>query len=910
MPAVFVLLASILFYSSKKYSPLLKYITLAYLLFTSPAKAQIIPDNTLPINSLTSPGCQVCTISGGTTQGTNLFHSFQEFSIPTGGEAFFDNSLDIANILTRVTGNNLSNIDGLIRSNGKANVFLVNPNGVIFGANARLNIGGSFYGTTANSIKFADGTEFIAKNNQTQITPPLLTVSVPVGLQFGVNPGSINVQGNGQGIRLTSDLIDTEDALRVDSNQTLALVGGDLNLDGATLKTNGGGIELGSLAGVGFVNLKPTEKGFSLSYDGVENFGDIKLFNQTAVDASGDGGGDIQITGRLVSLANGSQVEASTLGQGKGGNFTVNAQQALQIIGTSAEESRSGLFAQAYPDTTGTAGDLTINTGELLVQDGGGVSASTFGAGKGGNLTVNAKLGLQLIGASFNGNSVSGLFSNAEGDATGDAGNLTINTGELQVRDGAQVNAGTSSHGKGGDLTVNAKLGVQITGISANADFSSGFFASNQPGATGDAGELTIHTSELLVEYGGIVTASTFGVGKSGNLTINTNKLLVQDDALISADTWGVGKGGNLTINTNDLIVRDGGLIGATTFGQGDSGNLTVNANQDIQLIGKSANGTISGFFANAVKNSTGNAGNLRIKAGELLVRDGAKVTVESLGQGTAGYIDLQAKSIRLDNNALVIANTKSVSTDPNQQQAIINLHSGNLIMRGGSKITGNASGENVIGGNINLDTEVLAALENSDISANSIDSRGGRVTINSKGIFGTQIRNVITPESDITATGATPDLGGDIRINTPKVDPSRGLTQLPTNVVDITHRIAQGCSTSDKFAREENKFTITGRSGLPSTPKDLFSGTTASVELFDQVSGKIGQLPNQNQNQNQKNIVPSQQKIARQVKEQELEAQGWIIGRDGGIILVSQAPIISSHIPGMPANGCYLSGN
>jgi filamentous hemagglutinin family protein len=889
---------SILFYSSKKYLLILQYMTLGYLLFLSPVKAEIIPDNTLTVNSSASPGCQKCTISGGTIRGVNLFHSFQDFSIPTGGEAFFDNDLGVSNILTRITGDAISNIDGLIRANGMANLFLLNPNGIIFGANARLNIGGSFYGSTANSIKFADGTEFIAKDNQIQTTAPLLTVSVPVGLQFGANPGSIQVQGNGQGIRITSDLMDTEDALRVNSNQTLALVGGDVNLDGATLKTAGGRIELGSLSGVGLVSLNPTEKGFSLGYDGVENFGDIQLFKQTAVDASGDGVGDIQIMGKLVSLTHGSQVEASTLGQGKGGNFTVNAQQKLQLIGNFAENLRSGLFAQAYPDTTGTAGDLIINTGELLVQDGGGVSASTFGAGRGGNLTVNAKLGVQLIGTTSDEYSISGLFTSADGSATGNAGNLTINTSELLVRDGAQIIAGTSSQGKGGDLMVNASQRVQIIGISPNGISRSGLFASNQPTATGDAGELTINTGDLLVTDGGVITATTFSEGKSGNLVINTNKLSVQDGALVSADTFGVGRGGNLTINTDDLLVRDGAQIGATTFGEGRSGNLTVNANQRVQLIGKSANGTISGLFANAVKNSTGNAGNLRIKAGELLVQDGAKVTVESLGQGTAGYIEVQANSIHLDNKALVIANTQSVGTDPNQQQAIITLHSGNLIMRNGSKITSNASGENVIGGNINLDTEVLAGLENSDISANSTDSRGGRVTINSKGIFGTQIRNLLTLESDITATGATPDLSGDIQINTPKVDPSRGLAQLPTNIEDITHRIAQGCSTSEKVAGEESKFTITGRTSLPSNPGDLFTGTTAFVELFDQAPGKISQSPNKNQ----KNSVSAES--------QNIEAQGWVLDVNGGIILVAQAPQITSHLPGITDNSCHLYNN
>ncbi|WP_413201440.1 filamentous hemagglutinin N-terminal domain-containing protein, partial [Nostoc piscinale] len=154
--------------------------------------AQVIQDNTLN-TSVTSTnsinGSNLYTITNGERVGNNLFHSFSQFSIPRGDSASFQNATDIQNIFSRVTGGNVSNIDGAISANGSANLFLLNPAGIIFGKNASLSIGGSFVGTTAHSIKFADGKVF-----NTDITQsPVLTMSVPIGLQIGQNPGKITV---------------------------------------------------------------------------------------------------------------------------------------------------------------------------------------------------------------------------------------------------------------------------------------------------------------------------------------------------------------------------------------------------------------------------------------------------------------------------------------------------------------------------------------------------------------------------------------------------------------------------------------------------------------------------------------------------------------------------------------------
>ncbi len=934
----------------------------------APLHAQVAGDGTVGtqvngqiINPFVSG---LCIITGGSASGGNLFHSFSQFSLPGGGEARFDTTgvAGIQNIISRVTGGSLSNINGTISVVGPssgANLFLINPSGILFGPNASLNLGGSFIASTANSLVFADGTQFSAA---APANAPLLTMSAPIGLQYGTNSGNIQVQGPGYNLGFDpSGAFDHSQppppgTLSVQAGNTLALVGGNVAIAGGNLIAPEGQIAIGSVGGGSTVSLTPNASGWSLGYQGVGSFGDIALSQAALLDASGAVGGAIQLQGQTIRVTDGSLIISDTLGSGTGGPVTLNATGTLDVSGFDPDRLvTSSIITNANPSATGRASNLTLTAGTVRVTDGGSIATSTYGSGTAGSLVVNAptievkgsadlgyeslstistfvlpgatgqggnltlqtqnlsvaaggnvsattfdagnagQLSVQATNITLSGrspldNTASGIFALVFQDATGNGGNLAIATQQLQVTGGANVSISTFGIGNAGTLTLTA-TDIQLTGTST-AGRPSGVFAQAGRTATGNGGNVAVTTQNLTISAGGALSASTFGSGNAGTLNVKATDIEIGGTSVrgnpsgitAQAEAGSTGNGRDVSIETDRLHLFNGAQIGTITFGAGNAGNLTVQAGS-ILLEGSAAETrTRSGLFAAAIA-GTGDGGNLSVAADQLIIQNGAAIGASNFqsrnllppGTGAAGNIQIDVRSLKLAQDGRITADSAGGS----RGNIAINATDA-IVLRQGSLISTNAQGS-ATGGNIFLTTPFLVApaLENSDITANSVNNRGGQVIVNARSLFGIQFQPQLTPQSDITASSELGvEFNGVVQINTPDFDPTRGLLQLPSGLLDANAQIAVSC---EAIKGRSSTLIMTGRGGLPEDAAQTLRGSNVWTDLR-----LAAMLPSARLTPEE----PGRSPLAiTQVPQAPLvEAQGWFRDAQGQLFVVADA--------------------
>ncbi|MEH1836728.1 MAG: filamentous hemagglutinin N-terminal domain-containing protein [Nostoc sp.] len=836
----------------------------------------IAPDNTLGaenskvVTNFNLNGLPVEVITGGATRKINLFHSFREFNVSKGRSAYFlSPSADIQNILARVTGGNRSEILGrlgtfqIINGNiaaSNANLFLINSNGIIFGQDASLDLQGSFAATTANAIAFGERGNFSATNPE---VPQLLTIN-PSALFFN----QIN----------RSEIINRSrkaETLGITIPRSFYLVGGDITFDGSFAGSVGNRLELGAVAGTGTVELIGSGNQMQLAFPEGLSRGDILLKNNSLAFTTG--GGAISVNGRNISLYGNSFI-SSTLQAGEGtigvfgedvvvnatgnltldnisdvtsrglenslgstGNIAINAQSIRlknqSLIDSNGPRDRGNIILNVKDDVSldnsvittsgifnpvGRSGDITIASRNINLSNQSFINSDNIGIGEGGKITLKAQEYISLNnGSHISSSSSASTFGRVNSQPSGDIEIKTINL----ILDGNNTILSSSNldQGRGGNIRVVADDSIFLNGLASISSSSTG---------QRDSGNIELKTRSLTLSNGGKIGTEASGRGNSGNLLVNasdfvnlsgittfTNPLTEKLDFIgsgLTTSAFGAGNGEQLTINTRKLSINDGGYITTTSNQSGRGGNLIINAKDSVEVVGRSPN------LASRVATSTlgsGDAGDMKVNTPQLLVRDGAEVLSNARGTGNAGMMTINASRIRLDNQASLNTNTRSPNKDPNREQATINLNTQNLNLRRNSKITANATGENVIGGNINIDTDLLIALENSRISANSDNSRGGRVRINAQGVFvGTQSSDV---SKYITARSGV-GLSGTVNVNSPDNSViQNNLIELPTNAINTNALIANSCIARAN-RKQENSFIITGGGALPNRPGDV----------------------------------------------------------------------------------------
>ena len=719
------------------FTPLQLSLGMVVCLLTSPTLAQVTSDGT--VNTQVNQNGNVAEITGGETRGDNLFHSFQDFSVPTGNEAFFNNADSIDNIFSRVTGGNISNIDGLIRANGSANLFLINPAGIVFGEGARLDIGGSFYGSTASSILFEDG-EFSAADLE---NPPLLTVNAPIGLNFRDEPGNIVNRSFAQ--NSLGDFV----GLEVNAGNTLALVGGDINFEAGVATARGGNIFLGGLSQAGTVNINEND---SLNFpEGIITLANITLDNNAIIDVSGTGGGNINIDARNLTLTAG-EFGSSLIRGGITANSISNEAQAGDININVAENislDDSSIANLVFPEGIGNSGNIIISTGSLELINGGQVNTSTLGTGNAGAIEVTATGDITAEGESSQG-FTSDIVSQVNPDAEGDSGGISISTNNLNLTGGSVVDASTFGTGNAGAVGVTATGNITAEGENS-LGFPSGINSGVNSNAEGDSGGVNISTNNLNLTGGGVVDASTSGRGNAGAIEVTaTGDITAEGESLIGSASGiasqvssdAEGDSGGITISTNNLNLTNGGRVAADTLGTGNAGAVGVTATGDITAEGESLIGSASGISSGVALNAEGDSGGVTISTNNLNLTNGGQVDASTRGRGNAGAVgvtatgDITAEGEDLQGFASGISS--GVALNAEGDSGGVTISTTNLNLTNGGQVDASTFGRG--------DAGAIEVIATGDITADGENSQG----------FSSGITSAVNPDAEGDSGGVT----------------------------------------------------------------------------------------------------------------------------------------------------------
>ncbi|NEQ52882.1 MAG: filamentous hemagglutinin N-terminal domain-containing protein, partial [Leptolyngbya sp. SIO3F4] len=722
-----------------------------------PVTAQIVPDNTLlEEDSIVSPGAEAgmlpnVVISGGAQRDTSLFHSFEDFNINPGQQVRFANPSLVEHIFSRVTGGQVSRIDGLLGVNGLADLFFLNPNGVIFGPNAELDVSGSFVVTTGDRILFNNNIGFSAVNPD---APPLLNISSPTGVQFGTTPQPIQINGALIGGRPGDSFIG---------------IGGNVTLDDTTIRIPGGQIILGGIASAGIVSLNlnadrpQSTVQFPKGEEGIA-LADVVLQEGSALTTIANGGGDILIHADTVQISGSELLVGVTTPSGgvsgaptSGPDFSNSLQAGNILIEASGDvrlSDQSRIRNQVLPNALGEGGDIIISSQNLTLIEGSNILTDTASVGSAGDINVTVRDRLLLQSGALTLPDPPKAMRPAPPSGAISPPPRPEESPRRPPPSGAISPPPRREGGSGrptppGVLPPTAQLPPPADIPPLRTQRREFIASSSDDGGIGTTGNVTVDASQIILDGFVSIEVVTNGAGQGGNIVLNANSLEALRGGFINnlsdgpSDTGDIqiratdinldtrnnvaperggisttlainsnGATGGLTLIETENLTVAGAQLGSIVGGQnGQGGDVVIRAGEMIKLTGDEttdATGISSGGgdIISAVRmRGSGQGGNIRIFVPHLLVENGSEIDASVSGSGRGGSIDIQAdESIIL--RGVLRGKPSQISTQLNQ-------------------------GDGGQGGNIRISTADLTVQDGGQISATTLrDGPGGQVTI------------------------------------------------------------------------------------------------------------------------------------------------------------------------------------
>ncbi|MGI9419259.1 MAG: filamentous hemagglutinin N-terminal domain-containing protein [Geminicoccaceae bacterium] len=618
----------------------------------------------------------------GTQAGGNLFHSFQEFSIGTDESATFSGPGSVDNIISRVTGGELSAVDGLLASTiPGASLWLFNPAGVVFGPNASLDVSGSFHVSTADEVRFADGGRFSAVDPAGNG----FSVAAPESFGFlGSDPAGITIAGS---------------QLAVGEGEILSVVGGDVDITGASLATAGGSLNV--LAADGAADANVVTGDLTGDADGAI------AVSGSALASVGDGGGAVRIEGSAFVVDGGSSIISTNTGATDGDIGVGIDVETAEIIGASAIRTNAlaagdggsidlradrirvadSSFVTSLSTSSGDGGDINVS-GERITFESTGVAISSAQAdGEGGAISVAAD-DLRLTGSS--------IATTTQAASSGQGGDVVIVVGSVDIlaggADGRSI-ISTASFGQGQAGDIDIRAGSVLA--DAENRVTGAAIQSVSGGASNLGGQIRLNVDDLTLVRGGLI-ATDPGQNAGGLNSIDIAADTISIDGagdLLTGISLTVDAGntapGTIAIRAGDIDLQNGGVILSATASDANASNILIVADR-LSLGGGAANRRTQ-INSNAANGSTGAAGRVTIIADDIDLSSTALISSSTRGAGSGGVVDITANGrLALRDQSDIESNT---SEDATGDAGLVSINTANLILLGEGSISSRTEG-------------------------------------------------------------------------------------------------------------------------------------------------------------------------------------------------------------------------